>query len=167
MNLLRTSALRRAAALATLAAAATLGLPALAAPHGGPDGMPMGGRAMQHMLKAADASAEQRAEIERIAAATRADLRAQHAAAQPLRQQMMELFTQPTVDANAAEVLRQQLMAERDRASQRAMQSMLEISRVLSPEQRQKVAAAMLERRERMRQRMEQHRQRHAEGAKR
>ena len=70
-----------------------------------------------------------------------------------LHDQMRQLFTQPTVDARAVETLRQQLLAQHDQASKRMMQAMLEGSRVLTPEQRAKMAdmagqrRAMMERR--------------------
>jgi protein CpxP len=66
---------------------------------------------------------------------------------------MRQLFTQPTVDARAVETLRQQMLAQHDQASKRMMQAMLDGSRVLTPEQRAKMAdmagqrRAMMERR--------------------
>ncbi|MDH4050677.1 MAG: periplasmic heavy metal sensor [Rubrivivax sp.] len=155
MNRLAPLSFRRIAAVATLAAAGTLGLPGLAAASpGSPDVVPLGGRGLQHLLESADATPAQRTEIERIAAATRTDMLASRQTSQDLRRQLMDQFTQPTVDANAVEVLRKQMMAERDQASQRVMQSMLEISRVLSLEQRQKIAADMQQRADSMRRRM-------------
>jgi Spy/CpxP family protein refolding chaperone len=149
---------RRTAAVATLAAAGTLSLPGLAAATpGGPDVVPLGGRGLQHLLASAEATPVQRAEIERIAAATRNDMLASRQTSQDLRRQLMDQFTQPTVDANAVEVLRKQMLAEHDLASQRVMQSMLEISRVLSPEQRQHIAADMQQRADTMRHREGHH----------
>ena len=69
----------------------------------------------------------------------------------------MELFRQPTVDANAAEALRQQMLQQHDQASRRMLQAMLDVSRVLTPEQRAQLAQRMQQRREMM-QRHEQER---------
>jgi periplasmic protein CpxP/Spy len=134
--------LTRLLATMTLAAAGT----AFAAPHGGPGPMMFGGPGMGRMLDQVNASAEQRAQIEQIMKAARSDLKAQQEAGRALREQSMQLFSQPTVDANAAEALRQQMLAQHDRASQRMMQAMLEVSRVLTPEQRQQIAEQMRQR---------------------
>lgn len=150
--------------LRVLLAALTLALAggamhaAQAAPHGGPgmggpgmghDGM-MAGRGLDRMLDLVAAAPEQRAQIKQITDAARTDTRALRQSAQPLHEQMRQLFLQPNVDANAVEVLRKQMQAVHDQASQRRMQSMVEVSRVLSPEQRQKIAARMAERRSMM-----------------
>lgn len=126
--------------------------------HGGAMMSGLGGGMMaglhsQRMLDAVDASPEQRAQIRQIMDAARNDLKAQREAGRGLHDQARQLFTQPTVDANAAEVLRKQMLAQHDLASQRMMQALLEVSRVLSPEQRAKLAdlagqrRAMMERR--------------------
>ena len=52
----------------------------------------------------------------------------------------MQIFSAPTVDAAAAESVRQQLMAQHDAASRRTLQAMLDISRVLTSEQRAQIA---------------------------
>lgn len=116
----------------------------------------MGGAMSERALDAVNATAEQRAQVKQIMDAARADMRAQHEAARPLHDQMRQLFTQPTVDARAAETLRQQLLAQHDRASQRMMQAMLDVSRVLSPEQRAKLAELKAQRRSMMEQRRAQ-----------
>lgn len=134
--------LRRLAAVLTLAAAGA----AVAAPHAGHGMMPFGGPGMGRMLDQVNATPEQRGQIEQIAKAAREDLRAQHETGRSLREQAMQLFTQPTVDANAAEVLRRQMLEQHDRASQRTMQAMLEVSRVLTPEQRVQLAEKMKQR---------------------
>lgn len=111
---------------------------------GGPMGamMPgmMGGRHGERMLEAAGVSAEQRAQIRQLVDVARKDAQATRDDGRKLHEQMRQLFTQPTVDANAAEVLRQQQMARQDAASKRRMQLMLDVSRVLTPEQRTKLA---------------------------
>jgi Spy/CpxP family protein refolding chaperone len=103
-------------------------------------------RQMDRMLDSVDATPEQRAQIKQIVASAREAGRALRAQGQALRDQSAALFAQPDVDARAAEALRQQMLAQHDQASQRRMQTMLDISRVLSPEQRQKLAERMKQR---------------------
>ena len=121
--------------------------------HGGAGGPGMGmmqGRMGERMLDSVNASAEQRAQIKQIFERNAADRLAQRDSHRALREQGMKLFTQPVVDANAAEALRQQMMQQHDQASRRMMQSMLEVSRVLTPEQRKSLADRMAQRREMM-----------------
>ncbi len=135
--------LRQLALLIALAGTGASGL-AVAAPHGGPGmGMPFGGPGMSRMLDEVQATPEQRAQIEKITEAARADLRSGHEASQALRAQSVQLFTEPTVDAAAVEKLRQQMLAQHDAASRRTMQAMLEVSQVLTAEQRQQMATRM------------------------
>jgi protein CpxP len=121
--------------------------------HGGPGmGMMMGGRGLERMLDGVNASAEQRTQIKAIAERTRTDMKAQREAGRGTRQQLMALFAQPVVDANAVETLRTQMMQQHDQSSRRMTQAMLEVSRVLTPEQRKQIAdsaakrGAMMER---------------------
>jgi protein CpxP len=120
--------------------------------HGGGPGMGMmgGGRGMERMLDSVNASAEQRSQIKAIFDRARTDMQAQHESGRALRQQMMALFTQPVVDANAVEALRQQSLEHHDQASRRMTQAMVEASRVLSPEQRKQLADQAAKRSERM-----------------
>ena len=62
------------------------------------------------------------------------------------------MFAQPNVDARALETLRQQMVAQHDQASKRKLQVMLDVSRVLTPEQR-KTMAERLDKRQAMMQR--------------
>jgi len=166
MNTLTRKMMRRAAAVAAVGLAAAASLGALASPRGeGPQGfMPLGGKGLAHMLDSVEATADQRTQIESIVAAARADLSGQRDADRALREQMAKLFTQPTVDAAAVESLRQQMLTQHDRASQRMTQAMLDISGVLSAEQRQQIAQRMAQRAEQMQQR---HRQARRDGAER
>jgi protein CpxP len=127
--------------------------------HEGPGMGMMAGRGLDRMLDSVNATTDQRAQIKKIADAARADLRAQHEAARGLHQQGMQLFTQPTVDANAAEQLRQQMMQRHDAASKRMLQAMLDISRVLTPEQRKQLADKMAQRRDMMERHMHERQQ--------
>lgn len=140
----------RLAMLATVAAlAAGLSLPTAAMP-GGPGhgdhadafGMPMlgGPGSIEKMLDSVNATAEQRAQIQQIAAAAAADMKAQRESGRALQAQLRKLFTEPTPDALAAETLRQQMLAQHDQASKRMMQTVLDVSRVLTLEQRRQLA---------------------------
>ncbi|MDP1901763.1 MAG: periplasmic heavy metal sensor [Rubrivivax sp.] len=115
--------------------------------HGMGAGMEMGGAmASERMLVAVKATAEQRAQIQQIMLTARTEMSAQRDAGIKLRDQARALFTQPTVDANAAEALRLQMLAQHDQASKRMLQAMLEVSRVLTPEQRKIMADRMAQR---------------------
>ena len=157
----------RRLALAGLALAAALAGTAQAAPLGGP-GMhgtmmmahgPMGGPGgpggmfggmSTRWLDRVNATPEQRTQIEQIIKASAGEMREQREAGRALREQAMALFAQPTVDANAVEALRQKQLAMHDAASKRMTTAMLEISRVLTPEQRKQMAEQMSQRREMM-----------------
>jgi Spy/CpxP family protein refolding chaperone len=116
--------------------------------HGGPGmGMMGGGPQIERMLDGVNASAEQKAQIKQIMTGAMSDLRAQREAGRALREQAAQLFTQPSVDARAAETLRQQMLAQHDQASKRMLQAMLDASRVLTPEQRKQIAERMAQRR--------------------
>lgn len=127
--------------------------------HGGPAGMDHGGMMGQgsmmggmlpQMLDRVNATPEQRAKIKQITDSNAGEMRAQREAGRALRDQAMVLFTQPTVDADAVEALRQKQVAMHDAASKRMTQAMLEVSRVLTPEQRKQLAEQMTQRRDMM-----------------
>ena len=130
-----------------------------AAHHGmGHGGMGHGGMAMgagdgmvsERMLAAAGASAEQKAKVRDILKGAHEEQLKQRAGGQELHQQMLALMTAPQIDAAAAESLRQKIEARHDAASKRHLQAMLDVGAVLSPEQRQKLAERMKNRREMM-----------------
>ena len=149
--------------LRLLAATASLALlmqAAVAMPpggHGSHGGMPavgdVGGMMMAHprqMTRVFDtigATAEQRAQIKQIADALRADLRAQREAGRQMREQAQAIFAQPAIDEAAAEGLRKQMLARHDQSSQRVMQAMLDMSRVLTAEQRKTLVDRMAQQR--------------------
>lgn len=145
-------------ASAVLALTAGVSQTVLASPHGGfggPDGHPGEGRRgmmgsphhVERMLSSVNATPEQRTQIQQIMQAARADMKAHHEAGRKLREQSQAVFAQPNVDARAAETLRQQMLAQHDQASKRKMQVMLDMSRVLTPEQRKTLAERMDKRR--------------------
>jgi Spy/CpxP family protein refolding chaperone len=163
--------LRTLIATACVAFAATMAQTAIAQPagggagmaqHGGPGmgmmahegghdrhgmGMGMDGRHLERMLGLVNATPEQRAKIKTITDAARTDMKAQHEAGRKLHEQGQALFTQPTIDARAAEALRQQMLAQHDQASKKRLQTMLDVSAVLTPEQRKLLADRMGQRR--------------------
>ncbi len=122
-------------------------------------GMDMGalglghGRHAEKLLDSVGATAEQKAQIRQIGEAARADVRAQREAGAPLREQARTLMTQPNIDANAVEALRQQMLAQHDQTSKRMSQAMVEMGRVLTPDQRQALAERMNQRQQMMKQR--------------
>jgi len=144
-------------ALAGMASSLAQAQPAMAR-HGGPtagamgDGAmgPFGGHRVERLLDSVGASADQKSRIRDIMSKAAEAQRAQRESNRGLREQAMALFTQPSVDANAAEVLRQQMVQQHDQASRRWMQAMLDASAVLTAEQRGKLAERMKQRREMM-----------------
>jgi protein CpxP len=151
------SGMRLLIAAIVMAVLSAFALSSWAQPHHGGRGMGgvMGspvhmGRMIDRMLDGVNATDEQRGQIKQIAQAATADLKAQREAGSALRERSMQLFTQPNVDANAVEALRQQMVAQHDQISRRVTQALLDASRVLTPEQRSKLAENMKQRREMM-----------------
>jgi Spy/CpxP family protein refolding chaperone len=113
------------------------------------------GRMIDRMLDGLNASDAQRGQIKQIAGAAGADLKAQAQAGRALRQRAMQAFTAPTVDAAAVEQVRQQMLQQHDQMSRRMTQAMLDVARVLTPEQRAKIGERMRDRQARMEERMQ------------
>ena len=155
MNL-KTHPIKLTLAVLAVAMAGSVALTAQAGPmdgmhhgdrgHMGAPGPRGGMHLSERMLDRIKATPEQRTQIRSIMDAARKDLQAQREAGRALREQSMQLFTQPNVDANAAEALRQKQLAQHDQASKRMMLAMLEASRVLTPEQRAQIAADLKKR---------------------
>ena len=129
--------------------------------HGGGPGMMFGGspermgRMIDHMLDGLNASDAQRSQIKQIAAQAAADMKAQRAAGFELRQRGLQIFTAPTIDARAAEQVRAQMLQQHDQTSRRAMQAMIDVANVLTPEQRAQIGKRMNDRMSRMQERMQ------------
>ena len=141
--------LRRVLIVVSLAVAGTVAMSAWA--HGGfgggrGGGMGMFGHMSERVLDRVNATADQKAQIKRIAEAAMTDLKSQRESHTAMRDEAMKLFAQPTVDANAVEALRQKMLSQHDQASKRISQAMVEASRVLTPEQRQQLADEMAKR---------------------
>lgn len=114
-------------------------------------------RGIDHMLDGLGTTDAQRSQIKQIVQAAAVDLKAQHEAGRALHQKGMQVFAAPSVDAAAAESLRQQMSAQHDLGSKRVLTALLDVSKVLTPEQRAKMGermknreAQMQERRQRM-----------------
>ena len=141
---------RMAIATGMLVLASGLALSVHAAPaagHGTTEHSMMGTpRYIDRMLDQVQASADQRSQVQAIVKAARADAQAQRGSGPALHVEMAKLLAQPTVDARAVEALRQQMLTQHDQASRRWTQAMLEISRVLTPEQRQQMAERVSQR---------------------
>lgn len=120
--------------------------------RGGPDMMM--GRSMEHMLDGVDASDAQRAQVKQIMQTAMNDLKPQRESGRKLHLQMMDLLSAPSIDAGAVEHVRQQVQAQQDASSKRMSQAMVDAARVLTPEQRAKLA----ERMKKMQARMAEHR---------
>ena len=135
---------RRFVATALVGLACALVQPAHAFP-GGHAGMAGRGElgAMAQLLERVDASAEQKAQIKLIMQTARNDLGPVIAQLRGLRDQSAALFTQPAVDAHSAEELRLQMQALQGQFSKRKLQAKVDASRVLTPEQRSKMAELM------------------------
>jgi Spy/CpxP family protein refolding chaperone len=149
-----------------LAISATVALSAWAQPgpggrHGGHmegAGLFLGhGRGLDRMLDSVNASDAQRAQIKQIAQQAAAELKGQREQHRALRERSLQIFTAPQVDAVAAESVRQQMVAQHDAASRRMLQAMLDISNVLTPDQRATLGQQIQQRQQQMRERMQQH----------
>ena len=119
--------------------------------RGSPERM---GRMVDHMLDGLNASDAQRSQIKQIAAAAAADMKTQREAGRALRQRAMQAFVAPNVDAAAVEQVRQQMLQQHDQVSRRMTQAMLDVARVLTPEQRARLGERMRDRQARMQDRM-------------
>jgi Spy/CpxP family protein refolding chaperone len=111
--------------------------------HGPRHGGPMGGRHMDRMLERVNATAEQRTKIRAIFEAAGKDMRAQADTRRQLHEQGLALLAQPTIDANAVESLRQQMLAQHDQATRRWSKAMIDAANVLTPQQRAQLAEEM------------------------
>jgi Spy/CpxP family protein refolding chaperone len=119
-------------------------------PHGGMhEGMggPGGAMVMNHMLDAAGASADQRAQIKTIMQTAMSDLKTLHQSGRALHEQGQALLAAPSIDARALEALRQQELAQHDAVTKRMQQAMIDAANVLTPAQRQTLASNMAARR--------------------
>lgn len=115
---------------------------------------------------ASNVTPAQREQIRQISKTAREELRGQRESGRALHDRMLDLLAQPTIDANAVEAVRQQISAQHDQASRRMTQAMVDAAKVLTPEQRQQVAANAKARREMMERHMRERRQLDAPASK-
>ncbi|MDE2502167.1 MAG: periplasmic heavy metal sensor, partial [Burkholderiales bacterium] len=114
--------------------------------HGGMHGgMPggMGPHMMHRMLEVMQATPAQRAQVKAILEQAHADIHAMRASSRGARGKMRALFEQPTIDAQAAEALREQMAAEHDRIGKRMLQARIAVADVFTPAQRQTLVTRM------------------------
>jgi periplasmic protein CpxP/Spy len=128
-------------------------------PGGSAPGVLLGGPGLDRMLDEVQASAAQRAQIRQIAGAARDDLRKLREAAPDLRKDTLNVLTQPSIDAGAAEQARQKMLAQQDAVSKRTLTAMLDVAKVLTPEQRTQLGEKLKARQAEREQRREQRRQ--------
>lgn len=100
----------------------------------------MSGHLSERMLDLVKATPEQRVQVRKLTDAARTDMLAQRDARQALHEKSREVFSQPEIDAAAAEALRQQMLAQHDQASKRMLQLRLDLAAALTPEQRKLLA---------------------------
>ena len=108
------------------------------------------GKMVDFMLDGLHATDAQRTQIKQIAVQVAADVKAQFANGQSLRQRSLQIFTAPTIDAAAAEQVRQQQLQQHDQMSRRVTQALLDVAKVLTPEQRAMVGQRIRDRQARM-----------------
>jgi periplasmic protein CpxP/Spy len=149
-------ALRRTVAIAALAVFSFGTLVAGSSAHARPEmghgmagglGLPLHPGHLERLLDGAGVSADQKGQIKTILQTLRNDMQAQRQGGKALHEQAAQVFAAPNVDARAAEALRQQMLARHDASSKRMMQAMLDVSRVLTAEQRAKLFEQMKQRR--------------------
>jgi periplasmic protein CpxP/Spy len=97
-------------------------------------------RAIRHAAIELEATAEQQDKLRTIAKAAVKDLVPIRDKARSARERVTQLLTQPTLDRATIETFRTEQMALAEAASKRFAQAIADVSEVLSPEQRRKVA---------------------------
>lgn len=113
-------------------------------------GLPFAGRGFERVLDEVKATDAQRQQIKQITDQARTDLQALHQQGRDAHQQGMAIWASPKLDAADAEKHRQQMLAHHDQVSKRMMQAMLDVGKVLSPEQRAQAAQILKQRHDRM-----------------
>lgn len=131
--------------------------------HGGGPGGILDPRRLDRLLDEVNATDTQRAQIRQISGAARDDLRKLHEGGSDLRGQSLALLTQPKIDTAAAEAVRQQMLAKQDAMSKRTLTAMLDVAKVLTPEQRTQLGEKMKKRQQMFEQRREQRREQRAQ----
>jgi len=100
-----------------------------------------GAARLDKVLQSVGVAAATRTSIEAILAQARADVKQLRVAAGNPRQQLQQVLAAATVDATAAESARQQILALQNSVSLRMLQADLQVAALLTPAQRQALAA--------------------------
>lgn len=116
--------------------------------HGGMMGMP--GQYVERMLDKVQATPEQRSAIRTVMERHRSQHRGLHEQGRALHQEALNLWAQPTLDEKAADRLRMRMNAHHQQMSAANMAMMLEVGRILTPEQRAQMAQQLRERHNKM-----------------
>ncbi|WP_374350110.1 Spy/CpxP family protein refolding chaperone [Chitinimonas sp.] len=143
---------KQAVVLAFVAGAATaLGIGAVAsgsmaglhgvAMHGEADSAGHIDRLMNRLFTLVDASDMQKSQLEPILRQAAIELKPVREQFHGAHQQLLTLLSQDNIDRTAVEALRQQQVQSVDQTSKRLLQLAVQISDVLTPAQRQKLAA--------------------------
>ena len=101
------------------------------------------GPLLDRLLDQAQASPTQRAQAHQIFDAADVDLRQNRGVERADRAQMAQLFAQPSVDAAAVEAVRSRIEQRHDLESRRAAQALIDVSLVLTAQQRQAIASQL------------------------
>ena len=127
--------------------------------RGGPEGHGGGMHRLlsPRVLDRVQATPQQRQQLHEIMRTAQRDVRGMREQGRSVRQQLMQQFSQPQVNAAAVEGLRRKMMEQHDQISQRRMKAMLDAAQVFTPEQRAQLGKwrEMMERHRRERQAME------------
>lgn len=110
--------------------------------------MPLAGRGMERMAKHLDLSAQQKDQIQKIQTAARANMEQLREEGRSLHEQGAQLWSAAKLDEGAIEQWRQKLSAHHDKMSQHMNRVMLDMAKVLTPEQRAKAVELMKSRRD-------------------
>ena len=131
---------------------------------GGVPGILLGGPGLDRLLDEVQATEAQRAQIRQIAGAARDDLRKLRDTEFDPRKDALNVLIQPKIDVAAAEQTRQKILAQHDAVSKRTLTAMLDVAKVLTPEQRgqlgEKIKARQAEWDKHREERRDEHRER-------
>ena len=98
-------------------------------------------RVTEHVLRTAEATPEQRQKVQAILDKAFADHRRFHEQHQALRQEAIEIFTADAIDRGRLEELRAKHVQIAAQGSRQVAAVLADVAEVLTPDQRQKLAA--------------------------
>lgn len=101
------------------------------------------GRMIDRMLDGLNATDAQRTQIKQIVAGAAADLKAQRQVGRDVRGRGMQALLGPSVDTAGVEAARQQMAQQHEQTSRRVSQALVDIARLLTPEQRARASARL------------------------